>query len=623
MTKVLFAVTYHNQKRSTVHKTMRSAPSAIAFCYDRPVPGWEHVSIRTGHETLGGKRNFAIDYAKANNFDLVSFLDDDDLFGPSWVEALQALEATRRRSVFHPQWNVLFGPDWHKIHEHIGTEDSRYDSKDALLNNPWSALCAIDPWLPIRYREHSKSDKRHSFEDWSFNLDTIAAGFEHVIVPNTFHFLRINEQSLGKTTHRCAPQHSEYFLNAEIRNKNKYSEDVLQATKYAIDISLMEKEFAAIHEIEPQLYFWNRTPKAVELGVDIEQEHYNRCEYVSEAVDALGDFRGMRDVFWTVDHLRTGGAEKALSFASRFLVRFPLSETPKQLWIDDVVAAKSGKVSHIEWSSALRNVLRAWNDAEPKARSLHICNTMMGWSAVTFNPELFDKIQVYLYVFNDDLRFASLDKPETKGFHSPLYRYAHLIDRPNFHIVTDSAHFTKRIKEKTGLFASKIEIPVVPQESKRKEQAGGALNILWAGRLDYAKGLEALCSWAKDPELSTRKFKIHVYGDGEQKWKDMIKDTPKMQYHGAYKSFEYIDGKYDFFWCTSEREGMPNTVKEAMASNLPVLTHHSAWAAELGLATYDPHDLPPIYAPPQANVVDFSFEASIPSAMNTYKDCLI
>jgi hypothetical protein len=634
MKKILVAITYHNQARATIHKSFTSAlqgfgknwnGSVVIFCNDKKPVDIEQVSVITHRESLGGKRNFAIDYARANNFDLITFLDDDDLFGPSWLPGLFYAAEKNERGIFHPQWNVLFGPDWFKLHEHIGSNDPRFDSRDCLLNNPWSALCAFNPFIMnVRYNEHLITDKRLSFEDWSFNLDTYCDGYEHIAVKDTFHFLRMRENSLGKSTHRCAPAHTSFFLNSETRNIHPATEDYLQ-DKYLIANDVFIPEMKAIHEIEPQIYYWGQEKT--------EQEHYGRCQKVSTAIDLLGDFRGISDVFWTVDHYRHGGAEKAIHFTKTFLSRFPLGKTPGQLWIDDIVAAKN-ELEVKEWSAAIRNVLRAWHDdPASKSRSLHICNSFMAWQTITFNPELFDKIEVYFYVFNDDLRFQSLDFPETRGFHSPLYRFANMIDRPNFHIITDSHHFANRIEEKTGLMSlvRVIDIPVVNQYSRRKKSPTEMVDILWAGRLDDFKGIGLLCETAE--LLDPKKFSITVFGDGQDKYKKMLSACRgPLFYAGPYKSFEYIEGEYDFFLFTSEREGMPNVVKEATAAELNTLACFDNWVNEFNvkivfrghggeeLAKLITEKSDILSGPCPKTSLDFN--ACAPSAMKAFKECI-
>lgn len=641
MKKILVAITAHAPKRSAVWKSWLSAfgdisVDVVLFCHDRS-PEFYARHIMTMEETLGGKRNAAIQYARANGHRLIAFLDDDDLFGPSWIKALVELEP-QPKTIYHPQWNVMFGPNVYKVHEHLSSSDPRFDSRDFLNFNLWSALCAFDPMaVDVRYRKHQKTDKRESFEDWSFNLDTYCDDYEHVTLPDTFHFLRIRQSSLGKDTRTCSPAHTKYFLDASLRDKKHATKEHHEDPNEAVKEEVIKAEFKAIHEIEPQLYFWGQTIEQGGVRYHFEQEQYGRCGIVSNAIASIGIGEKTADVFWTMDMGRTGGAEKALSFAEKFLARFPLGAAPEQRTINDLAVPRSAEINPGTWCAALGSVLKAWQDApESKARSLHICNTPLGWSTIARNPDLFDKVQVYFYVFNDDLRFDSDDMdPDTKGYHSPLYRWCELIDRPNFHIITDSQHFAKRIQDKTGLGdkVRVIDIPVVPQECKRKEKPDGRIDILWAGRMDHGKGIEDIIDVA-NLMADNSKFKIHVWGVGSSMFIDRIQfGTSAIEYHGPYKSFEYINGKYDFMWFTSEREGMPNVVKEAMAAGISVLARADDWCDELPLLASYPRewdaeriaDLIRKFDPVSfANgLPKFDFESAVPRAMFAFKECLV
>ena len=117
MKKLLIAITVHAPKRPAVWKSWRSTlegqhaglHETVLFCNDRS-PDFEAKHMLTMEETLGGKRNAAVQYARANGYKLIAFLDDDDLFGPSWVKALLEWDPPPK-TIAHCQWNVMFGPN--------------------------------------------------------------------------------------------------------------------------------------------------------------------------------------------------------------------------------------------------------------------------------------------------------------------------------------------------------------------------------------------------------------------------------------------------------------------------------------------------------------------------------
>lgn len=641
MNKVLIAVTFHNQTRHTLHKTLRSTQfrnhlpnnwrcDTVVFAYDSIYDRMQsfHVEL-TEEETLGGKRNHAVKYARANNYQLIAFLDDDDLFGPSWIPGVCAQAETDFREmkgsdrIYHPQWNILFDSRRYEAREHFAQNDPRFDSRDMMFYNPWSALCAFNPlsakWT---YRKHKKSDPTYSFEDWSFNLDTWCGGQEHVAIPDTFHFLRMRPNSLGKSTMLNTLQHSKFFRSPELIQSHPSTADLAGDNDY-INHEKLAEEMKVLHDVEPQIYYW-RMPKVPQL-------YSARAGKTADAVcEIIKQMPFARDVFWMHDHKRIGGAEKALAYSAEFLSGFKdkANQTPHQVWIDDVSVDTSDSEAVAQWRHGITHLLRVWAH-DGGARSLHICNTGPGWTALVTNPSLFNEIQIYLYVFNDDLIFPNTEmNMEQVGYHSPIYNCADVLDRPNIHIITDSEHHKQRLGELIGLSdrIRKISIPVKNMPTKKKSDPSDTTDVLWAGRIDHFKGVESLLKLARE---YGQKYQITVYGDGETKLVEQLIAAHKegiLKYYGRYDDFAKIPGKYDFFLFTSEREGMPNVVKEALVSGLPVLAKNAAWKNEIPCVTIynELRDIEFYRLEERRILVDniFSREYCELLAISAYKECL-
>ncbi len=628
-----------------LHKTLRSTEwrnhvpndwrsDTVVFTWNgegRAPPG-NNLIVQTEEETLGGKRNAAVKYARANNYDLIAFLDGDDLFGPSWISGLCEYYDVDKAighhdHIYHPQWSVLFDPTKYVIREHIGQLDPRFDSRDMMFYNPWSALCAFNPLsAKWKYREHKKTDKKFSFEDWSFNLDTWCDGQIHVVVPDTYHFLRMRMNSLGKSTIHNTLEHTKYFKSPELIQKKIATAG--WETSQEADGDLFRAEMAAMATIEPEIYYW-RVP-------EINQQYNNRAGRTADLIaDTAKRMPFARDVFWMHDHKRIGGAEKALAWVAEFLDGFKDSDgfLPNQVWIDDAVIDTGNAEAVAQWGHGVTHLLRVWAQEGKQPRSLHICNTGPGWQAFTNNPALFDDVQVYLYVFNDDLMFpnASMDMAQA-GYHSPIYNCADIVDRPNVHLITDSDHYSKRLADLTGLGDKirKIAIPVRGMPNKRKKEPNGKIDILWAGRLDHFKGIDELLE-AAHMLYGQNAYRIHVYGDGQKEFTDKLIEASsdgRILYGGRYDGFENIPGEYDFFLFTSEREGQPNVVREAVASGLRVLCREAEWTKEAPVSTYVPGDLAcridrVFDAGAPLATAQLGREACEPLAIAAYKECLV
>ena len=58
-------------------------------------------------------------------------------------------------------------------------------------------------------------------------------------------------------------------------------------------------------------------------------------------------------------------------------------------------------------------------------------------------------------------------------------------------------------------------------------------------------------------------------------------DKENITYHGEFVNFDFSPKDYDVFLYTSETDGMPNVILEAMAAKIPVITHNSGGVKEV------------------------------------------
>jgi len=138
---------------------------------------------------LGLSRNFGV---KKTSGKCIAFLDGDDLFGKNWLEAVfNYLEKNDNKDVIlHPEYNIVFAGHnliWH----HISSTDENFNISNLMENNYWSALCAAKREIFLKYPyEITGKNCGFGYEDWHFNCVTLANGIEHMVLPETVHFIR-------------------------------------------------------------------------------------------------------------------------------------------------------------------------------------------------------------------------------------------------------------------------------------------------------------------------------------------------------------------------------------------------------------------------------------------------
>ncbi len=165
------------------------------------------------------------------------------------------------------------------------------------------------------------------------------------------------------------------------------------------------------------------------------------------------------------------------------------------------------------------------------------------------------------------------------------------ISLPQF-LITNSALAKSRTIER-GVSPEKIEcvrnVVEAEQKSEFVEAENQPLNILFVGRLDRNKRPERFVKLAS---ILTKRFphlplQFQIAGDGELRCEveslavelNLLPD--KLKFLGVCSRMNEIYRKADVLISTSEREGSPNVVLEAMAYGLPVIASNVGGTSEI------------------------------------------
>ena len=173
--------------------------------------------VQIEHTNIGDPglaRNFGTELATG---EYVSFFDGDDLVGNTWLYEAFVVAQKNPKNIVHPHLFIVFG-DKAQLHIAEIVPMTAVPSSLLIFNNlfPVVHLSRRSTCLEVPYR---KSDVSSGFgyEDWTWNRDTIRAGYTHVVATDTIFFNRRKQNgSLSRDSlfRKCLPMPSPRFFDA-------------------------------------------------------------------------------------------------------------------------------------------------------------------------------------------------------------------------------------------------------------------------------------------------------------------------------------------------------------------------------------------------------------------------
>jgi hypothetical protein len=188
------------------------APTEATSTYFRQ-PHFDHWERRVLHEReLGRVRNALVPECDGR---YIAFLDADDLFSENWLaEGVAALDAAAERgehAIAHPELNVVF--DGAKtIWLNIDQSSRLFTPHYLYFRHYYDSLCMAprEAHLEIPYVTRDVPNGL-SYQDFQFTIESLAAGWRHVVVTDTIIFKRrrdvslVTESNIRKSLVRALP----------------------------------------------------------------------------------------------------------------------------------------------------------------------------------------------------------------------------------------------------------------------------------------------------------------------------------------------------------------------------------------------------------------------------------
>jgi hypothetical protein len=128
----------------------------------------------------------------------VGFVDAGDVWCNDWLlKTYQQILVNDSilDCVYHPFITFFVMKDRNEFIIHPDTGDS-FNKLTVILNNPWTSsfITTRQNLIKLPFKSGAtRANSKFSFEDWSWNRDSLYLGFNHIQVHETVHFCQIFE----------------------------------------------------------------------------------------------------------------------------------------------------------------------------------------------------------------------------------------------------------------------------------------------------------------------------------------------------------------------------------------------------------------------------------------------
>ena len=348
-------------------------------------------------------------------------------------------------------------------------------------------------------------------------------------------------------------------------------------------------EWKEIHAVEPEIFpdrWLVKTVPFYQVPPSRVGEHY---------LELCQSFKGNTSHVFLVPWLKTGGADLVVINYIHALMRGKLSHGISVIstlkadspWADRLPKEANyiefGKrFDHLSEDEQEKLLTRVLLQLAPKV--IHNINSDLGYRILVKYGKAMSKFSS-LFVCS----FCEEISEEGKLVGYPFQYLSECFDHLEG-IFSDNLTFLNKLHDIYAFDRQKLHVHYQPtlliprkQAISNKPAKKARLDVLWAGRIDRQKRPDLLARIAE--KCGDLPITFHVYGSSVMDMHDYtaaFSMLNNVDYHGAFNGLCSLPtDQYDLFLYTSQWDGLPNVLLEAITLGLPVIASNVGGISEL------------------------------------------
>ena len=558
-------------------------------------------------------KNFGVQQAKGK---YVTFLRANDLMSQNWLmHSFDLLENFNGEAVVHPALEVNFGR-YRSIEENFATNELM---DFALLSgNAYSNMCFTQKSIFLKFPYVSEDEFTDPY--WEFNANITKSKILHIIAKETliYHYRQKNKKDIEDIgTEKVLSV--KLYENECSMYRHYCQKNVFLYLLFYMKCPVIWWKPSKISCLWPRFinerffrasyssYWYNKlfgfpTHKPGwfvdeiisinSVAPMIQSKHYKyqkvinrafrKCSFVESAyiLNMINTFScsGCGEFVFFIYALFAGGAEKVARKYLNVLLKkskkvFLVLEHEEKKHLQHgeeyfLIRKNDFCLSNVRLSKAIAYFL---NWVGPKV--IYACNNSVFYDTLLYYGKYISmKVRCSVYLNAFAFSFTK-DTRERYWITTNIGMISPYISK----ILVDNQNFKKELEHVYGIEPNKIICNYTQCPLKEFVPAfveNASLNVFWASRICREKRLDVLLKIVEACNLLPIIF--HVFGKQDGGYKDKsyskLKRCSNVKIYGAYNDFaSIVDKNFDVFVYTSESDGIPNVLLEAMSFGYPVI----------------------------------------------------